>query len=788
MAIIPYTPDAADADFEAFAGIVMADPGPSPYTAHDQTSNTAQYVYKPIQDELLKLIQVAVAGNAALEIRNETGGTLTKGTLVYAAGYDSAEEKVLVEKADATDEDKLAQFVLEADVADEANGLAWACANLTGIDTSGAVAVGDSVYLNASTPGALAFTAPGSPNYKQHVGVVSVLAASGGVHFLIGAAGGGILQQNASTACEVLNSSAPSIASSTYTELTWDTEGHDADGMHATDAAEIVIPDDGLYDLRAMVEWAANATGRREVRIYKDYGGGGEELLAWNEYIDPSSTRTAQTFAARRVSLSAGDEVSVVVYQDSGGALACCSGGTGANGFFSAASVNGAPVSGSTPAAHAASHTDGSDDIQLASTSDKGLMAAADKAIVDLVAAVDADGKLLVGDTATGKPTALAAPTTEGDVLTAQADGSVAWEAPSANVGPGSFSARLTLESGTAVPEDDQADKSTLYLTPYRGDRISLYSSADAAFTSYTLTEISKALTGLVPNVGYAVWVKASGGVPVMEFEAFKKVVASNSPSAGSSVTINISDTGSLAVGDVVTVKDGSNNEMAQIASLVANTSITVFTLANSYTTPDVYFSNELETALTYVEGVALKTGNTDCRFAGAFIATAADKTQDTAKRRLVANWDNAVPRPLYSLLTGSGSINITSTTMIEISGSNQMQLEYLALGERPSRVSLAASIRTNQGAHTKMGISRARASYLERMSTTGTTSYTWIYVWMLQNVELSERRFGYQKWIGAIGINAGGCIVYKTGYTDGSNPATDKTPACTWISGEVYA
>jgi len=59
----------------------------------------------------------------------------------------------------------------------------------------------------------------------------------------------------------------------------------------------------------------------------------------------------------------------------------------------------------------------------------------------------------------------------------------------------------------------------------------------------------------------------------------------SNNESAGSDVVIEITDTTGFEVDDELKVEDDNDAETAVITAVVANTSITVDTLTNSYTT-----------------------------------------------------------------------------------------------------------------------------------------------------------------------------------------------------------
>lgn len=206
---------------------------------------------------------------------------------------------------------------------------------------------------------------------------------------------------------------------------------------------------------------------------------------------------------------------------------------------------------------------------------------------------------------------------------------------------------RLTLESAVAISTTDQTAKSTLYLTPFRGNRIGLKSGS--SWDLYTFSEVSLSLSGYIKGVLYDIFAYASGGVPVLESLAWKKVTASNSPTSGAGKVINISDTGDLAIGREVTIKDGSNSEVTTITALVSNTSITV-DLANSYTTPDVYGFNTRATALTLDDGKWVKSGDATRRYLGTIrITTATGQCEDSASLRYVWNMFNRVPRHLVA-------------------------------------------------------------------------------------------------------------------------------------------
>jgi hypothetical protein len=208
---------------------------------------------------------------------------------------------------------------------------------------------------------------------------------------------------------------------------------------------------------------------------------------------------------------------------------------------------------------------------------------------------------------------------------------------------------RLTLETGVAVSTTNQTAKTTVYFTPYDGNKIGLYDGTATTWDLYTFTEKSLSLSGLIKGVLYDIYGYLSAGTLALESLAWKKVTASNSPTAGANKVINLSDTAGLAVGMEVSVKDGSNSEVTNITAVVASTSITVDNLAASYTTPDVYGYPTRATDITLNSGIYIKSGDTTRRYLGTIrITTSTGQCEDSTLRRNVWNMYNRVERILF--------------------------------------------------------------------------------------------------------------------------------------------
>lgn len=121
------------------------------------------------------------------------------------------------------------------------------------------------------------------------------------------------------TSARVYNSANLSTADSTLTALTFNSERFDNGDLHSTVAntGRLTVPITGLYLIGGNVEWAAHATGLRELNI----------RLNGTTYIETDSRLSAGAFRStfQAVStlyrLAATDYVELVGQQASGGAL-----------------------------------------------------------------------------------------------------------------------------------------------------------------------------------------------------------------------------------------------------------------------------------------------------------------------------------------------------------------------------------------------------------------------------------------------------------------------------------
>lgn len=119
-------------------------------------------------------MSVAVAAsttNVICQVRNATGATLTKGTVVYISGATG--QIPTVSKALATSDATSAQTLgmMTADLANNSNGYVTIIGLITNMDTS-AYSDGQQLYLSGTTAGTVTATKPYAPIHLVYVAVV----------------------------------------------------------------------------------------------------------------------------------------------------------------------------------------------------------------------------------------------------------------------------------------------------------------------------------------------------------------------------------------------------------------------------------------------------------------------------------------------------------------------------------------------------------------------------------------------------------------------------------------
>ncbi len=131
----------------------------------------------------LSVATAASTTNVLVVVRNTTGATLTKGTVVYMSGATG--QIPTVTKAIATTDGSSAQTLgmITADLANNSNGHVTIIGLISDIDTS-AYTDGAQLYLSGSTAGSVTTTKPYAPTHLVYVGIVEYAHAIHGKIFV----------------------------------------------------------------------------------------------------------------------------------------------------------------------------------------------------------------------------------------------------------------------------------------------------------------------------------------------------------------------------------------------------------------------------------------------------------------------------------------------------------------------------------------------------------------------------------------------------------------------------
>jgi hypothetical protein len=112
------------------------------------------------------------AGTLVREVRNNSGATITKGTVVYINGASG--NRPTIAKAIATTDATSAQTfgLVQADISNNSNGYIVAFGDLDGLDTS-AFTEGAQLYLSSTVLGGYTITKQYAPAHLVYIGVVT---------------------------------------------------------------------------------------------------------------------------------------------------------------------------------------------------------------------------------------------------------------------------------------------------------------------------------------------------------------------------------------------------------------------------------------------------------------------------------------------------------------------------------------------------------------------------------------------------------------------------------------
>ena len=120
--------------------------------------------------------------------------------------------------------------------------------------------------------------------------------------------------------CVVYNSSDLLIPNNAFTDLTFNSESIDTDGMHSTstNTNRITINTTGIYVMSLVGSFAADATGIRTLAIFVD----GSDYLCAADIPANSVGGCTVSLTSPPIQLTSGQYVNAQAYQTSGGTLA----------------------------------------------------------------------------------------------------------------------------------------------------------------------------------------------------------------------------------------------------------------------------------------------------------------------------------------------------------------------------------------------------------------------------------------------------------------------------------
>ena len=208
---------------------------------------------------------------------------------------------------------------VDADTLDGKHASAFAdAAHSHELDELDATAATDGYVLTAQGDGTAAWEPPPAVGGVTDHGDLTGLADDDHTQYLNNARHAAIHQM-----CKVSRATDQSIPDSTVTRVGFDNTIYDPGGWHSTvtNPSRITVPADGVYHVHALISYASNTTGLRQIRIATNgnIDSGNEQLDCI--FINPAINGIHSMQADAILRLSAGDYIEVGAYQNSGGSL-----------------------------------------------------------------------------------------------------------------------------------------------------------------------------------------------------------------------------------------------------------------------------------------------------------------------------------------------------------------------------------------------------------------------------------------------------------------------------------
>jgi hypothetical protein len=226
---------------------------------------------------------------------------------------------------------------------------------------------------------------------------------------------------------------------------------------------------------------------------------------------------------------------------------------------------------------------------------------------------------------------------------------------------------RLSAQSGTPVPTTNQTAVTSLYVAPFGGNVVGLYSSN--VWVTRTFSELTLSLSSLERHRMYDVFLYDNAGSVAVEALGWTAPTTGTITGVTNASPPVVTATNSLAAGDIVTIHGVLGATGANGTFRVASPSGSAFTLntlaggnpaaPGAYTSGGTFvkanYTGSRATALAWQDGILVKSGDPTRRYIGTFCITATlGQTEDSTTSRFVWNYYNRRLRQMFREFTTS--------------------------------------------------------------------------------------------------------------------------------------
>lgn len=207
---------------------------------------------------------------------------------------------------------------------------------------------------------------------------------------------------------------------------------------------------------------------------------------------------------------------------------------------------------------------------------------------------------------------------------------------------------RLTLTSNTPVLTSDVTAATTIYFTPYRGNKIGLYNGS--FWKDYLFSQLSVAVPSTVYRL-FDIFIYDNSGTLTLEAVNWAQSTAAITGATNATPIVITSNGHGLSNTDMVAIASVGGNTAANGIWSVANVAANTFELEGStgsgaYTSGGTWYKLNASraTALTLQNGIYVKTGSTGRRYLGTGMTTGTSgQTEKSGSASLLWNYYNRV-------------------------------------------------------------------------------------------------------------------------------------------------